>query len=124
MGPRCCGPPRYVGHEPGIACILGTGSNSCLYDGKKITARWPTWVGSLLMKRPAPPSARNFLFDHLRNKMPATLSEQFQKRFPFTREEFLEKIYQGEKAKYLPCDVFQIHFQHLKEPYCYGLVYG
>ncbi len=24
------------GHEPGIACILGTGSNSCLYDGKKI----------------------------------------------------------------------------------------
>src|SRR5262245_32447842 len=24
------------GHEPGIACIMGTGSNSCLYDGKNI----------------------------------------------------------------------------------------
>ena len=24
------------GHEPGIACIMGTGSNSCLYDGGKI----------------------------------------------------------------------------------------
>ena len=24
------------GHEPGIACIMGTGSNSCLYDGTKI----------------------------------------------------------------------------------------
>ena len=24
------------GHEAGVACILGTGSNSCLYDGKKI----------------------------------------------------------------------------------------
>ena len=24
------------GREPGIACILGTGSNSCLYDGKQI----------------------------------------------------------------------------------------
>ncbi|MGC4022475.1 MAG: hypothetical protein QM734_11295 [Cyclobacteriaceae bacterium] len=24
------------GREPGIACILGTGSNSCLYDGEKI----------------------------------------------------------------------------------------
>ncbi|MDE6308790.1 MAG: ATPase, partial [Muribaculaceae bacterium] len=23
--------------EPGIACILGTGSNSCVYDGKNIT---------------------------------------------------------------------------------------
>lgn len=26
------------GHNPGIACILGTGSNSCLYDGRQILA--------------------------------------------------------------------------------------
>jgi len=25
------------GHQPGIACIMGTGSNSCAYDGKDIT---------------------------------------------------------------------------------------
>lgn len=25
------------GHEPGIACILGTGSNTCYYDGSSIT---------------------------------------------------------------------------------------
>ena len=24
--------------EPGIACIIGTGSNSCYYDGKKIVS--------------------------------------------------------------------------------------
>ena len=29
------------GHEEGIACILGTGSNSCLYDGKKISDNIP-----------------------------------------------------------------------------------
>ena len=29
------------GHESGIACILGTGANSCLYDGKEITANTP-----------------------------------------------------------------------------------
>lgn len=28
--------------EPGIACILGTGSNSCLYDGDKITEHIPS----------------------------------------------------------------------------------
>ena len=27
------------GHKPGIAAILGTGSNSCLYDGEKIVRR-------------------------------------------------------------------------------------
>ena len=29
------------GHEEGIACILGTGANSCLYDGKHIVANIP-----------------------------------------------------------------------------------
>ncbi len=29
------------GHEEGIACILGTGANSCLYDGEKITQNTP-----------------------------------------------------------------------------------
>ena len=28
-----------LGHEKGIACILGTGSNACVYDGKNITER-------------------------------------------------------------------------------------
>ncbi len=29
------------GHDPGVACILGTGSNSCVYDGKKIVRNNP-----------------------------------------------------------------------------------
>lgn len=29
------------GHKPGIACILGTGANSCLYDGEKIVMNTP-----------------------------------------------------------------------------------
>ena len=30
-----------LGNKPGIACILGTGSNSCLYDGRDIIANVP-----------------------------------------------------------------------------------
>ena len=29
------------GKKPGIACILGTGANSCLYDGEKIVMNTP-----------------------------------------------------------------------------------
>lgn len=32
------------GHEAGIACILGTGANSCQYDGEQIVANIPLWV--------------------------------------------------------------------------------
>jgi hypothetical protein len=55
--------------------------------------------------------------------MPAQLAEQFKKRFPFTREEFLEKIYQEEKPSAFLATFSKFIFQHLKEPYCYKLVY-
>ena len=31
-----------LGHEKGVACILGTGSNSCLYDGEQIVKNVPS----------------------------------------------------------------------------------
>jgi len=55
--------------------------------------------------------------------MPSTLAEQFKARFPFTREEFLEKIYQQEKPSTFLATFAKFIFQHLKEPYCYKLVY-
>ncbi|NOT75010.1 MAG: N-acetylglucosamine kinase [Cyclobacteriaceae bacterium] len=111
------------GHEPGIACILGTGSNSCLYDGKTITGQVANLGWILADEASGANIGKKFLFDYLRKKMPATLAEQFQKRFPFTREEFLEKIYQQEKPSTFLATFSKFIFQHLKEPYCYRLVY-
>ena len=44
------------GHEPGIACILGTGSNSCAYDGERIFQYWELTSGSVAAPTsPKPP---------------------------------------------------------------------
>ena len=55
--------------------------------------------------------------------MPETLATQFQQRFPLTREEFLEKIYQQEKPSTFLATFSKFIFHHKKEPYCYRLVY-
>jgi hypothetical protein len=55
--------------------------------------------------------------------MPAKLAEQFHQRFPFSREEFLSRIYQQEKPSTFLATFSKFIFQHLKEPYCYELVY-
>ncbi len=112
------------GHEAGIACILGTGSNSCLYDGEKITGQVANLGWILADEASGASIGRKLLFDYLRKKMPSALSEQFQKRFPFTREEFLEKIYQQEKPSTFLATFSKFIFQHLKEPYVYKLVYA
>lgn len=42
------------GRSAGIACILGTGSNSCYYDGEKSVTTSHPWVISSAMKARAP----------------------------------------------------------------------
>lgn len=111
------------GHEAGIACILGTGSNSCLYDGNRITGQVANLGWILADEASGASIGKKILVDFLRNKMPETLANQFRQRFPFSREEFLEKIYQNEKPSSFLATFSRFIFQHLKEPYCYKLVY-
>ena len=112
------------GNEPGIACIMGTGSNSCLYDGKKITDNVANLGWILADEGSGANIGRKFLVDYLRKKLPDTLAKQFHARFPFTREEFLEKVYQEEKPSAFLASFARFIFQHLKEPYCYQLIYS
>ena len=111
------------GEEKGIACILGTGSNSCLYDGEKITEQVANLGWILADEGSGASLGKKLLFDYLRKNLPNGLAQQFQKRFPFSREEFLEKIYQQEKPSTFLATFSKFIFQHLKEPYCYKLVY-
>jgi glucosamine kinase len=111
------------GHEAGIACIMGTGSNSCLYDGTAIVDNVANLGWILADEGSGAHLGRQFLVDYLRNKLPQTLAAQFHERFPLTREEFLEKVYQQERPSAFLASFTKFLFQHLKDSYCYDLVY-
>ena len=112
------------GKEPGIACIMGTGSNSCLYDGKNIIDNVANLGWILADEGSGANIGKKFLVDYLRKKLPERLAEQFYARFPLTREQFLEKVYQEEKPSAFLASFMKFVFQHLKERYCYELVYS
>jgi glucosamine kinase len=111
------------GHEPGIACIMGTGSNSCLYDGIKIVDNVANLGWILADEGSGANIGRKFLVDYLRKQMPEKLAAQFHQRFPLSREEFLEKVYQQEKPSAFLASFAKFIFQHLDDPYCYKLIY-
>jgi glucosamine kinase len=85
-------------HAPGIACILGTGSNSCRYSGIEITDNVPplgyiigdegsgTHIGKLLLRA------------YLRNNMPSDLRKQFDELFQLTRDTVIEAVYKKPRA--------------------------
>jgi glucosamine kinase len=111
------------GQEAGIACILGTGSNSCQYDGKEIIENVANLGWILADEGSGSYLGKQIVFDYFRKNMPETLATQFHARFPWTREEVLEKVYQQEKPSAFLASFAKFIFQHLKEPYCYKLVY-
>ena len=81
------------GHKEGIACVLGTGSNSCLYDGKKIVANVPSLGYILGDEGSSAVLGRRLLSDCLKNQLPPALREEFLKRYNLTQEVVLERVY-------------------------------
>jgi glucosamine kinase len=81
------------GRSPGIACILGTGSNSCYYDGENI-ANHVSPLGFILGDEGSGAVlGRNLLSDILKKQLPASLVTLFFEEYPVTAAEIMENIY-------------------------------
>ena len=81
------------GHEEGIACILGTGSNSCLYNGKEIIANTPSLGYILGDEGSSAVLGRLLVGDCLKNQLPDALRDEFLTEYNLTQESILEQVY-------------------------------
>ena len=81
------------GNNKGITCILGTGSNSCLYDGKNIIDNVPS-LGFLLGDEGSGAwFGRKILQAYFYRELPAELHSAFENKFPFSKAEILNEVY-------------------------------
>jgi glucosamine kinase len=81
------------GDEKGVVCILGTGSNSCYYNGKKIAKNSPG-LGFILGDEGSGAYLGKKVIQHaIYGMFEPELMDRFQASFPITREEILESVY-------------------------------
>lgn len=82
------------GHQAGIACILGTGSNNCLYDGEKITGNIGSlgfWMGD---EGSGGHLGKQLVIAYLHRELPGDLMAAFADRYPeVNRMEILDRAY-------------------------------
>jgi len=82
-------------NEPGIACILGTGSNSCSYDGKNVVDNI-TNLGYLVGDEGSGSFLGKALIRaYFYREMPRDLLEIFETEYPGKKDEILNGIYQN-----------------------------
>ena len=86
-----------LGKSEGIACILGTGSNSCFYDGNEIVAHVPPLGYILGDEGSGSALGRKLVADYLKGIMPDNLKEKFTNRFGYVYGDYLEGAYKKEK---------------------------
>lgn len=81
------------GDRPGLACILGTGSNSCLYDGDKVVRNIAP-LGYLLGDEGSGASiGKRFLKALMRGQMPSGLISMFYDESRLSPADIYEKVY-------------------------------
>ncbi len=111
------------GKNPGIACILGTGSNSCVYDGEKITDQIPPLGYILGDEGSGTYIGKQLLNAFLKRDMPQDLHAAFDKRFNITQAEVLENVYKKPAPNRYLASFSKFAFHHVKHPYIYQLLY-
>ncbi|GAC1381694.1 MAG: ATPase [Ginsengibacter sp.] len=81
------------GNEKGVVCILGTGSNSCYYNGKKIIKNSPG-IGYILGDEGSGAYLGKRIIQYfLYNTFDPDLAEKFKLKFKISPEEILQKVY-------------------------------
>ena len=79
--------------EKGIACILGTGSNSCFYNGKKVVKNSPGLGFILGDEGSGTHLGKKVLQYYLYNTFDAELMDKFKQKYPQTTSEILDSVY-------------------------------
>ncbi|MCL1937544.1 MAG: ATPase [Candidatus Azobacteroides sp.] len=80
--------------EEGIACILGTGSNSCYYDGEKIVQQIPSLGYILGDEGSGAVLGKKLLGDILKKQLSPVIVEDFHTAYPFlSTAEIIERVY-------------------------------
>ena len=111
-----------LGENPGIACILGTGSNSGLYDGISIVKHVPPLGFILGDEASGAVLGKKLLADCLKGVMPEHLSRQFKMQFTAEYTEIMEYVYKKDKPNRYLAQFVPFIKQNINEIYCKKLV--
>lgn len=111
-----------AGHQAGICCILGTGTNSCYYDGKKIVDNLPS-LGYILGDEGAGAAlGKQIIQSYFYREMPLELKNKLEQSFDMNRHHILQEVLQGDTPSRFLASFAQFAVQHQKDTFITQLI--
>ena len=110
------------GREEGIVCIMGTGSNSCLYNGEKFTANVSP-LGFILGDEGSGAVLGKLLVgDLLKNQLGQELKDKFLQQFNLTPADIIDRVYRKPFPNRFLASLSPFLAQNIQEPGIRNLV--
>ena len=110
-------------NKPGIACILGTGSNSCFYDGRNIVKNIAPLGFILGDEGSGAVLGRMFVGSCLKNQFSKDIREQFLAHINMDVSQLLDRVYKQPLANQFLASLAPFIQGNIHESSVYNLVY-
>ena len=108
----------------GLACILGTGSNSCLYNGQEIVKNVPPLGYILGDEGSGAYLGKVFIADILKDIAPNQLKREFFERYSININMIMDEIYTNSLPSRSLAKYSAFLSDHIDDAYVYQLVYS
>lgn len=112
-----------LGHQPGVACILGTGSGSCAYDGQQIEWCVPSLGFILGDEGSGAVLGKRLVGDILKNQLGEDLKEAFLSEQQTSMAEIIDRVYRQPLPNRYLASLSRFCATHLDDERIHHLVY-
>lgn len=113
-----------AGDEPGLIGLIGTGSNSCIWNGRAITEHVPS-LGYVLGDEGGGVSiGRQLVADYLKKQMPSHLRKKFGEKYDVDTEFVLERVYQMQMPNRYLAGYAPFAEENIEDEYCRLIVFN
>ncbi|MFA9390685.1 MAG: ATPase [Prolixibacteraceae bacterium] len=112
-----------AGDHAGVVGLLGTGSNSCIWNGKEITDHVPS-LGYVLGDEGGGVSiGKQLVADFLKKQMPVHLRKIFSSKYDVNTEFVLERVYQMQMPNRYLAGYAPFAEENIEDEYCRQIVF-
>ena len=110
------------GDGEGIACILGTGSNCCWWDGKAMSATAKAGGFILGDEGSGAYMGKKLISDYIKGFVPAALAKEFDRQYHLTYADIVSKVYREEAPSRFLAGFSMFISEHRNHPYMRTLI--
>ncbi|MFK7786954.1 MAG: hypothetical protein AB8B56_17670 [Crocinitomicaceae bacterium] len=120
---RACAYATYE-NEPSISCIIGTGSNSCFFDGENVIEEVPALGYVLGDEGSGAYFGKKLVANYLYHKLPKRINDALKYDMKLTKDEIVRRVYMEKDPNVYLASFMKFIIQYAEDDFIKEMIYN